>query len=119
MGMVFLHSAHFAKPFKRLMGSPCNLTWREAGERERLWVTSRNHPITNGLPDSFELEMEEMYGEPFGVPEPLETVFISWFQGGEVSARASPTSAARATSFTSARGTKPIRHITIPMCRRC
>ena len=84
MGMVFLHSAHFAKPFKRLMGSPCNLTWREAGERERLWVTSRNHPITNGLPDSFEQEMEEMYGEPFGVPEPLETVFISWFQGGEV-----------------------------------
>ena len=68
MGMMFLHSAHFAKPFKRLMGSPCNLTWREAGERERLWVTSRNHPIAEGLPDSFELEMEEMYGEPFGVP---------------------------------------------------
>lgn len=84
MGMMFLHSAHFAKPFKRLMGSPCNLTWREAGERERLWVTSRNHPITKNVPDSFELEMEEMYGEPFGVPEPLETVFISWFQGGEV-----------------------------------
>ncbi|SFU04644.1 Trehalose utilization protein [Pseudovibrio denitrificans] len=84
MGMIFLHSAHFAKPFKRLMGAPCNLTWREAGERERLWVTSRNHPITTGIPDSFELENEEMYGEPFGVPEPLETVFISWFQGGEV-----------------------------------
>lgn len=84
MGIIFLHSAHFAKPFKRLMGAPCNLTWREAGERERLWVTSRNHPITAGLPDSFELENEEMYGEPFGVPEPLETVFISWFQGGEV-----------------------------------
>lgn len=84
MGMVFLHSAHFAKPFKRLMGAPCNLTWREAGERERLWVTSRNHPIAAGLPDHFELEHEEMYGEPFGVPEPLETVFVSWFAGGEV-----------------------------------
>lgn len=84
MGMVFLHSAHFAKPFKRLMGGPCNLTWREAGERERLWVTSRNHPITSGLPNHFELENEEMYGEPFGVPEPLETVFVSWFAGGEV-----------------------------------
>ena len=84
MGAIFLHSAHFSKPFKRLMGSPCNLTWREAGERERLWVASRNHPIAEGLPDSFELEHEEMYGEPFGVPEPLETVFISWFQGGEV-----------------------------------
>ena len=84
MGFIALHSTHFAKPFKQLMGSACNLTWREAGERERLWVTSRNHPIAAGLPDHFELEHEEMYGEPFGVPEPLETVFISWFQGGEV-----------------------------------
>ncbi|MCR8723975.1 ThuA domain-containing protein [Frigidibacter sp. ROC022] len=84
MGVIFLHSAHFSKPFKRLMGTPCNLTWREAGERERLWLTSRNHPIAAGLPDHFELEYEEMYGEPFGVPEPLETVFVSWFQGGEV-----------------------------------
>ncbi len=84
MGMIFLHSAHFSKPFKRLMGAPCNLSWREAGERERLWVTSRNHPIAAGLPDHFEIEFEEMYGEPFGVPEPLETVFVSWFQGGEV-----------------------------------
>jgi trehalose utilization protein len=84
MGMIFLHSAHFAKPFKRLMGTPCNLTWREAGERERIWLTSRSHPIADGLPDHFELENEEMYGEPFGVPEPMETVFVSWFQGGEV-----------------------------------
>ena len=84
MGVIFLHSAHFSKPFKRLMGAPCNLTWREAGERERIWVTSRQHPIARGLPDHFDLEYEEMYGEPFGVPEPLETVFISWFAGGEV-----------------------------------
>ena len=84
MGMIFLHSAHFAKPFKRLMGAACNLTWREAGERERIWLTSPNHPIAHGLPNPFDLEHEEMYGEPFGVPEPLETVFVSWFQGGEV-----------------------------------
>jgi trehalose utilization protein len=84
MGAIFLHSAHFSKPFKRLMGAPCNLTWREAGERERIWLTSRSHPIAAGLPDHFELEHEEMYGEPFGVPDPLETVFVSWFQGGEV-----------------------------------
>jgi trehalose utilization protein len=84
MGVIFLHSAHFAKPFKRLMGAPCNLSWREAGERERLWVTSRQHPIARGIPDHFEIEHEEMYGEPFGVPEPLETVFVSWFAGGEV-----------------------------------
>ena len=84
MGIILLHSAHFSKIFKRLMGAPCNLTWREAGERERIWLTSRNHPIAAGLPDHFELENEEMYGEPFGVPDPMETVFVSWFQGGEV-----------------------------------
>jgi trehalose utilization protein len=84
MGLILLHSAHFAKVFKRLMGTPCNLSWREAGERERLWVVNPRHPIAAGLPAHFELENEEMYGEPFGVAEPLETVFISWFQGGEV-----------------------------------
>ena len=84
MGLIVLHSGHFSKIFKRLMGTPCNLTWREAGERERLWLTAPNHPIAAGLPNHFELENEEMYGEPFGIPEPLETVFVSWFQGGEV-----------------------------------
>ncbi len=84
MGLILLHSAHFSKIFKRLMGTPCSLTWREAGERERIWVTAPGHPIAEGLADYFELEHEEMYGEPFRVPEPLETVFVSWFQGGEV-----------------------------------
>lgn len=84
MGLIALHSAHFSKPFKRLMGTPCSLTWREAGERERLWVINRSHPIAAGLSPFFELPQSEMYGEPFTVPEPMETVFISWFEGGEV-----------------------------------
>lgn len=84
MGLIVLHSGHFSKIFKKLMGSPCALSWREAGEKERLWVTSPGHPIAKDLPPYFELEMEEMYGEPFAVPDPLETVFVSWFEGGEV-----------------------------------
>lgn len=84
MGLIALHSAHFSKPFKRLMGTPCSLKWREAGERERIWAINPAHPIAAGLPASFELENTEMYGEPFAVPEPLETVFVSWFEGGEV-----------------------------------
>lgn len=84
MGLVVLHSGHFSKIFKRLMGTPCSLRWREAGEVERLWVVNRNHPIATGLPACFELAHEEMYGEPFTIPEPMETVFISWFEGGEV-----------------------------------
>lgn len=84
MGLIVLHSGHFSKIFKVLMGTPCALKWREAGEKERLWVIDRGHPITQGLGDFFELPQEEMYGEPFSIPEPMETVLISWFAGGEV-----------------------------------
>ncbi|WP_276273750.1 ThuA domain-containing protein [Haloarcula litorea] len=84
MGLLVLHSAHASKPFKRLLGTPCDLTWREVGERERLWVVDPGHPITDGLDDSLTVEEAEMYGEPFGVPEPDRLVFTSWFEGGEV-----------------------------------
>jgi trehalose utilization protein len=84
MGFIALHSAHFCKPFKRLMGTNCSLVWREADERERLWVIERGHPIAAGLGERFELPMEEMYGERFDVPAPDATVFISWFEGGNV-----------------------------------
>jgi trehalose utilization protein len=84
MGLIVLHSGHFSKIFKRLMGTPCSLRWREAGERERLWVINPSHPITQGIDKAIELPNSEMYGEPFLVPEPLETVFVSWFEGGEV-----------------------------------
>jgi len=84
MGLVVLHSGHFSKIFKRMMGTPCSLRWREAGERERLWVINPSHPIAQGIDKAIELPNSEMYGEPFLVPEPLETVFVSWFEGGEV-----------------------------------
>jgi trehalose utilization protein len=84
MGLIVLHSAHFSRIFKRLMGTHCNLKWREAGEKERLWVVAEGHPIAEGIGDYFELEHAEMYGEPFGIPSPDELVFVSWFQGGEV-----------------------------------
>ncbi|MCX7938712.1 MAG: ThuA domain-containing protein [Thermoflexales bacterium] len=84
MGFIALHSAHFSKPFKRLMGTDCALRWREASDKERLWVVDPAHPIAQGLPDYFELEREEMYGEFFGVPQPEALVFVSWFSGGEV-----------------------------------
>lgn len=84
MGLIVLHSAHFSKIFRRLLGTPCDLKWREAGEKERLWVVAEGHPIVEGIGDYFEIEKTEMYGEPFGIPRPDELVFISWFEGGEV-----------------------------------
>jgi trehalose utilization protein len=84
MGLVVLHSAHFSKVFKRLMGSGCDLKWREDGERERLWVVAPGHPIVQGVPECIVIEREEMYGEHFDIPAPDELVFVSWFAGGEV-----------------------------------
>jgi trehalose utilization protein len=84
MGLIVLHSAHHSKIFRRLMGTTCGLTWREADERERLWVVSPNHPITQGLERFIEIPQAEMYGEYFDIPDPDELIFISWFQGGEV-----------------------------------
>lgn len=84
MGLIVLHSAHYSKIFKRLMGTTCSLAWREIGERERLWVCNPGHPIAQGIDRYFELDQEEMYGEPFAIPAPEEQVFISWFEGGEV-----------------------------------
>lgn len=84
MGFIGLHSAHFSKPFRRLMGTNCSLRWREAGERERLWNVEPGHPIAEGIGEYFELPHVEMYGERFDVPTPDKVIFISWFQGGEV-----------------------------------
>ncbi|GGI01638.1 MULTISPECIES: ThuA domain-containing protein [Mammaliicoccus] len=84
MGLIVLHSGHFSKIFKSLMGTTCDLKWREADDRERLWVVDPTHPITEGLDSYIELEKEEMYGEHFDIPAPDETVFISWFEGGEI-----------------------------------
>lgn len=84
MGLIVLHSGHYAKIFKALMGTTCSLKWREASDKERLWNVAPHHPITKGIGDYFEIPSEEMYGEPFGIPTPDELIFISWFTGGEV-----------------------------------
>jgi trehalose utilization protein len=84
MGLIVLHSGHASKIFQRLMGTSCMLRWREADERERLWVVSPGHPIAQNLGPYFEIPEVEMYGELFDIPQPDQLVFISWFEGGNV-----------------------------------
>lgn len=84
MGLIVLHSGHHSKIFKKLMGTTGNLKWREANEKERIWVVEPGHPIAEGLGEFIELPHEEMYGERFDVPAPDELVFVSWFEGGEI-----------------------------------
>lgn len=70
MGFISLHSSHFAKPYKRLMGTRCS--WRDYkadGTSARITVKLPDHPIARGVRD-FDLPKIEFYGEPFAVPTP-------------------------------------------------
>jgi trehalose utilization protein len=84
MGLIVLHSGHFSKVFRGLMGTTCALQWRNDGERELVWTISPAHPIAAGVDQPIVIAEQEMYGEPFDIPEPDELVFISSFSGGEV-----------------------------------
>ena len=84
MGIMVLHSGHYSKIFRKLMGTGCGLKWREAAEQERIWCVNPGHPIADGLGEYFELPHAEMYGEHFDIPTPEDLIFISWFEGGDV-----------------------------------
>ncbi|QBD79514.1 trehalose utilization protein ThuA [Ktedonosporobacter rubrisoli] len=84
MGLIVLHSGHFSKIFRRLMGTSCDLKWRETNDHERLWVVAPGHPITEGLGEYIDIAHEEMYGEHFDIPAPDTLVLVSWFSGGEI-----------------------------------
>lgn len=84
MGAIFLHSAHYAKPFRRLMGTSCTVPWNEQNERERIWVCAPSSPIVQGVGEYFDIPHEEMYGEHFDIPEPDRLVLIGWYESGNV-----------------------------------
>jgi trehalose utilization protein len=75
MGFISLHSSHFAKPNKALMGTACS--WGAyKGDSTTLKVTVKdpNHPIAKGVKD-FTIAHSERYSEPYAVPEPQATPF--------------------------------------------
>jgi trehalose utilization protein len=70
MGFIGTHSCHFARPFKKLMGTACS--WREYvddGTSAEIIVKEPNHPICKSV-KTFKLPHIERYGEPFAVPTP-------------------------------------------------
>jgi trehalose utilization protein len=84
MGLLVLHSGHFSKIFKSLLGTTCSLLWRNEGERELVWNVNPSHPIAEGIESPIVIPQQEMYGELFDIPTPDDLVFISSFTGGEV-----------------------------------
>ncbi|NDL57092.1 ThuA domain-containing protein [Phytoactinopolyspora mesophila] len=84
MGLVVLHSGHWSKIFRKLMGTSCTLRWRSENDRELIWTVDPTHPIAQGVPHPIIVDAQEMYGEQFDIPAPDELIFISSFSGGEV-----------------------------------
>ncbi len=89
MGLIVLHSGHFSKPFRRLMGTSCSLRAKRASMS--VWVVKPSHPIAQGVGPYFEVPQVEMYGEHFDIPTP--TIWSS-----SVGSRAATSSAAAAAS---------------------
>lgn len=83
MGLIALHSAHYSKIMKKLMGTSMSLKWRH-GEKEKLWCIQPMHPIAQGIPEMIEIPEEEMYGEFFDIPKPDDVIFNGWFSSGHV-----------------------------------
>jgi trehalose utilization protein len=75
MGFISLHSSHFAKPYKKLMASPCSWSHYVAdGSSVKMIVMDPEHPICKGVGD-FEIPHMERYGEPFKCAEKATTIF--------------------------------------------
>src|SRR3989475_9446058 len=62
MGLVVLHSAHYSKIFRRLMGTSCALRWRSdpGGERAVVWTVQPGHPMAAGIPHPIVIPHDEM-----------------------------------------------------------
>lgn len=84
MGLVVLHSGHYSKIFRKLMGTTCSLRWRNERDEELVWTIDPTHPVAKGVPNPLVIPEQEMYGERFDIPAPDELVFVSGFSGGEV-----------------------------------
>ena len=75
MGFIALHSSHFAKPNKKLMGTACSWgAYLGDSETCKCVVKDPKHPICAGLPKEFSFPHGERYSEPYAVPETAVTV---------------------------------------------
>ena len=83
MGFIALHSGHHSKPFRAIIGTNGNLSWGR-NQKEIMWTLMPSHEIAAGIPDHFLLESEELYSEPFYIPQPDELVFGAWFEDGHI-----------------------------------
>ncbi|HSZ54313.1 MAG TPA: ThuA domain-containing protein [Tepidisphaeraceae bacterium] len=75
MGFIAVHSSHFARPYKRLMNTPCSWShYVDDGSFTQILVMTPKHPIAKGVED-FQIPHNERYGDPFRCPKPETVIF--------------------------------------------
>lgn len=75
MGFIALHSSHYSKALKKLLGTNCGFAaYVTDGSGLKVTVKDKSHPIAQGIQD-FALDHTERYSEPFQVPTPEAVVF--------------------------------------------
>jgi hypothetical protein len=87
MGFIALHSAHFSKPLKALLGtSGAWSAYVNDGKPHQISVSDPQHPIARGV-RPFTIPREERYEEPFVVPAPEAVVFHGFHESTKTAAR--------------------------------
>jgi trehalose utilization protein len=75
MGFIPIHSSHYAKANRRLMGTECSWgAYENDGCKLKVIVAEPNNPIARGVKD-FTLPQVERYSEPYAVPTPESVPF--------------------------------------------
>jgi trehalose utilization protein/mannose-6-phosphate isomerase-like protein (cupin superfamily) len=82
MGFIGLHSAHYSKALKAALRATGSWSsYKNFGWEEKLWAVLPGHPIAKGVGD-FTLLREEIYTEPYEVPEPEAVIFEATWPSG-------------------------------------
>lgn len=118
MGLIVLHSGHFSKIFRKLMGSSCDLKWREVGEKERLWVVNPAHPIALELASISSLSMKKCMENTLISRRQISSFSSAGSLGVKYLEVGAVTIAVLEKYSTSAQGTKHIPPIINPRCSR-
>ena len=106
MGLVALHSSHFSKVFKKLMGTPCNLKWHDDA-RERVFVSILPIPLPRGFLPTSRSPRRSAIASRSASPSRMKRSLWAGTTPARCSAPAAATTVGTAASSTSSRATKP------------
>jgi len=112
MGLIVLHSGHLSKIFRALMGTTCNLRWREAEDREVIWTVAPAHPIAVGVRSRWCCRCTKCMASTSTFRHRMNSSSSATSLAARSSEVAAVSSVAKDVSSTSVRDTKRIRSTT-------